>query len=50
MSILYYLEQAPVAPDINFEELGHRFEFASGTISAAVIRAAAEVIYSLQVF
>lgn len=34
--------KAPVAPDINFEELGHRFEFASGTISAAVIRAAAE--------
>lgn len=34
--------KAPVAPDINFEKLGRQFEFTSGTISAAVIRAAAE--------
>ncbi|GLJ32583.1 hypothetical protein SUGI_0655660 [Cryptomeria japonica] len=34
--------KAPVATDIDFEELGRRFEFASGTINAAIIRAAAE--------
>jgi len=34
--------KAPVAPDINFEKLGRQFEFASGTINAAIIRAAAE--------
>eukprot|EP01018_Ginkgo_biloba_P011435 Gb_30587 [translate_table: standard] len=34
--------KAPLATDIDFEELGRRFEFASGTISSAIIRAAAE--------
>ncbi|KAH9323474.1 hypothetical protein KI387_018113, partial [Taxus chinensis] len=34
--------KAPVATDIDFEELGRRFEFASGTINGAIIRAAAE--------
>lgn len=40
--------KAPVAPDINFEKLGRQFEFASGTISAAVIRAAAEAALRLK--
>lgn len=35
--------QAPKSPNIDFEELGRRFDFTSGTISNAIVRAAAKV-------
>ncbi|KAG6551896.1 hypothetical protein Mapa_006512 [Marchantia paleacea] len=34
--------KCPLAPNIKFEELGRRFDFASGTISSAIVRAAAK--------
>ena len=33
-------EAAPLAPDVNFEELGSRFELSGGHIKSAVFRAA----------
>ncbi|XP_057858143.2 uncharacterized protein LOC131067212 isoform X1 [Cryptomeria japonica] len=35
-------KETPLAEDINFEDLGHRFEFTSGSINMAIIRAAAK--------
>ncbi|KAJ7523017.1 hypothetical protein O6H91_18G034900 [Diphasiastrum complanatum] len=35
-------EKAPLAHDINFDELGRRFDFTSGIISSASVRAAAK--------
>mmetsp|Transcript_55125 Transcript_55125/g.109460 ORF Transcript_55125/g.109460 Transcript_55125/m.109460 type:complete len:1218 (-) Transcript_55125:466-4119(-) len=35
-------EAAPLAPDVNFEELGSRFELSGGHIKSAVFRAAVE--------
>jgi AAA+ superfamily predicted ATPase len=34
--------EAPMAPDVNFEELGQRFELSGGHIKSAVFRAAVE--------
>jgi ATP-dependent 26S proteasome regulatory subunit len=39
--------QAPLSPQIEFEELGRRFDFTSGTISSAVVRAAAKAALRL---
>jgi ATP-dependent 26S proteasome regulatory subunit len=35
--------QVPLAPEVDFNELGRRFEFNSGAISGATVRAAAKV-------
>ena len=40
-------QEAPIAPDVSFEQLGERYELSGGYIKSAVFRAAVEA--SLQV-